>query len=123
MEQIISKELLSEVLGINVMSEIREDDLCEDNILIYWDFFEKRGNEGRNINIYELAHKCKEWAYRYGCEIASYKIQDSSEYRCLIGHNTINFNSKKSGYYADTEPGAIFKACQWVLDNKDKQCF
>ena len=45
------------------------------------------GSEYR-LNIHELAHKCKEWACTY-----KYLLESGS-----------------------TEPEAIFKACQWILD-------
>ena len=62
METSLTNELISEVLNINVQTKIHKDDLCSDNILIYWEF-DGYHNECRNINIYELAHKnLKEWA-------------------------------------------------------------
>jgi hypothetical protein len=68
---------------------------------------------GTYINIYELAHKCKEWlknnvsnsfsgfdnGHRFFCHIENYNIQDR--------------------FYEDTEHEAIFKACQWILDTKE----
>lgn len=118
MRDIISKELLSEVLGKSVKitdktklgifeSELKGTCLKVSNGLSIF-----------TINIHELTYKCKEWAYKYGFEIAAYRVQDSIEYRCLVGHNTINFNGTKSGYYAESEPEAIFKACQWILDSR-----
>ena len=85
-------------------------------------------------NIYELAHKCKEWACKKGYSIISISDFD-------IRHDTIDnydkyyftayinmnlfpeLNKKEYTHLHDinssTEPEAIFKACQWILDNKD----
>ncbi|MEA3280219.1 MAG: hypothetical protein U9Q38_06440, partial [Thermodesulfobacteriota bacterium] len=71
-----------------------------------------------DINIHELAHKCKEWAYSDGIMLQSYLYNDKA--RCDI---------EKFGVFehefqvADTEPESIFKACEWILEQlkqKDK---
>jgi hypothetical protein len=76
-------------------------------------------------NIHELAHKCKEWAKSKNLYIVS-----------MLGSNSESANSKinskcecwvcdltdtiiKEEIYADTEPEAIFKACQWILENNE----
>jgi len=66
-----------------------------------------------SINIYELAHKCKEWALDYVDNIGSGR--DKSKLNvgwCICNNGEIQ-------EYAKTEIEAIFKACQWILDNKD----
>ena len=107
----ISKELLSEVLNVNVQTEIHEDVLCINNILIYWEF-DGYYNECRNINIYELANKCKQWAIKnsYGIsvhtsEISGYIVE-------------INCGFDVTDFHNSSEPEAIFKACQWIMENK-----
>ena len=56
----ISKELLSEVLG--------HDDICNERIiqnkLLYMCKNDGMIDYEYEYNIYELAHKCKEWAYK-----------------------------------------------------------
>lgn len=64
------------------------------------------------INIYELAHKCKEWAIKYIANIGSGYDKDKEFYWCICNNGEFQF-------YADTELQAIFKACQWILDNKE----
>lgn len=63
----ISKELLSEVLGINIGTYYCDDQLYEDKYWVddtqstpylVWNVM----GQWHNIDIYELAHKCKEWA-------------------------------------------------------------
>lgn len=108
----ISKELLSEVLEIKVFAEIREDDDIRNNILVYWEF-DGYGNECRNINIYELAFKCKKWAYSNSNEIISY-TEGAEIYQTQL-------DEKIKTFYGDTEEEAIFKACEWILKNKEQK--
>lgn len=111
----ISKELLNEVLEEEVLS-VRpyiSDDPFYKNVIMW----ECRKNTYDTINIYELAHKCKEWAFSLGCELSSFKANYSGYWFSTIKFvdvmaRPISFNSNK-------EPEAIFKACQWILDNKE----
>lgn len=109
----ISKELLSEVLGINDINLIMfYEDAKEINYTRYANL--TRGSRDEYINIYELAHKCKEWAYNKNYTLASYP-SGKDWYVCRDPH-------KKEPYIgAATEPEAVFLVCQWILDNKDKQ--
>ena len=107
----ISKELLSEVLGFGVYQSIRKDEYAYNDIKLniintelLYDY----------VNIYELAHKCKEWVLKQGYRI----IIDCSKdielgIRILKNGRDIYSNENKS------EQQAIFKACQWILDNKE----
>ena len=100
-----SKELLSEVLNNQVDSFS-----CVNNILhIYF----KNDKQQYFENIYELAHKCKEW------------ILDNSDYEVIINDTTVYLDNSCSllnegGFYfnarfaAETDPESIFKACEWV---------
>ena len=100
----ISKELLSEVLNHTVILEIDID--FEDSKVGYlldnknWYF----------INIYELAHKCKEWAFKQG-------------YSYLGNKGLINIYSKTKTIVAIMDENVVnwfdvyidFKACEWIL--------
>lgn len=112
----ISKELLSEVLGINILTEVSDDDLTENNILIYWEF-DGSGNDCRNINIYELAHKCKEYLYGGVWTYTIVKEDDAVEVRLYNSITRKSFN-----FIEWEEPAAIFKACEWMLEQKAKTC-
>jgi hypothetical protein len=122
----ISKELLSEVL-FNSRVEIKDFGQTRYNNINYSMFCsinERDGthfNEGiegnyyvekkmlyDDINIYELAHKCKEWAYSIG-----YVLNSNSKSYCDVCDTGFI-----TGFEATTEPDAIFKACQWILDNE-----
>lgn len=119
----ISKELLSVVINKKiVVDDISNIELKENTITFiedYWDEDEGSGfYRSHTINIYELAHKCKEWAYTNNFNILTYKISNSECDSFILHKNATNFkNVLKSFYHIDTEHEAIFKACQWILDN------
>ena len=101
----ISKELLSEIMDDKVKS-IR---IMNDTIFIYFE----NNNQEYFIDIYELAYKCKVWAYNN-----SYTLRSQLKvcYCRFPNHNDI----EEKIFKADTEPEAIFKACQWILENRQK---
>lgn len=109
----ISKELLSEVLDRKVVEFIEESWLCSSNTIVY--ILEDDVNEDF-INIYELAHKCKEWAYSKG-----YVIVSMNNFKwCYVNVSNLGGLTLKE-VNSDTEPQAIFKACEWILKNLKKQ--
>ena len=70
----------------------------------------------QSINIYELAHRCKEWAFiNYEFAIISY-MSGEEQWECEIFKRYVG-QSTALGEYTDgmTEPEAIFKACEWIL--------
>ena len=100
-----SKELISEVLSKEVEEEER---FIDSNSLTYV-------NSGiyEDINIYEFAFKCKEWAFDKGFVLKSYKKQGafSGTY-----HYAIDINDKICEWLANTEYEAIFKACEYIME-------
>ena len=132
MNKMISKELLT---------AIRKDEhkvlntdfnyIEEDNKIGY--FLDNR--HWYFINIYELAHKCKEWAFefrfdnkptnnRYYMQRSGYedKFNVEKQKREKLGYMTLTFGclGHTKTFYADTEPEAIFKACEWILTKDSK---
>lgn len=111
----ISKELVSEVLGINYDSiDIR-------NNVLYITYNVKKYFDGniKEINLYEFIHKnCKEWALREEYWLTS-GVQNRNEIAnydglCLIkdfDHELEDF--MKTG---NSECEAIIKACEWILN-------
>ena len=117
----ISKELLSEVLETKVkefaiekneLRYIKASDSNEIPDLIF-------------INIYELAHKCKEWAMNKGYQIIS-GLSDEPAYRKQYekAYAKINYYTEdkignrvyKDIYFmANTEVEAVIKASEYVL--------
>lgn len=68
-----------------------------------------------SINIYELANKCKEWVAHKGYILT---VETSmTQNLCLISLDKIS----QVYYGSETEPEAVFKATQWVLENDSKQ--
>ena len=109
----VSKELLSEVLNDYKLIDNIEDDFWISGVNLGY----KQKEVASFINIYELAHKCKEWALEKGHILLSWEANPVSGVECYCKSNNIN----RYPFKADTEPGAIFKACQYILDNKGKQ--
>ena len=77
-------------------------------------------------NIYEFAHKCKEWAYtnKYRLSSGQHRLNTKQEhyinnqiasYFCSVYYITNDDSDIQID--ANTEPEAIFKACQWILEN------
>ena len=120
----ISKELLSELYNFDVKDFVKlgtDDVTCE----VRFNGL-KNGLKYKIVNIYELAHQGKEWAIELGyclrscihdngsnerfysiCEVLTPSYESCSLFDIL--HKTTE---------ANTEIEAIFKACQWILDNK-----
>ena len=121
----IIKELLSEVLEVEIIDFniignklnyiIPNYETEEDGDLIYIDL-------GQNINIYEFAFKCKEWALIKGYIIDSLiRGYCSGKAICFVyvddWQSEFSENCLKS-FTEDTEIEAIIKACEWILENK-----
>lgn len=126
MSEIISKELFIEVMGNgfdNIKCILKDSDesykicdeeLGESEVLIVFDSIGY--SSYMKMDIYKIAHKCKLKALDYGYEIVEYKdkikIHDLNSINIdvikSLDQNTINF-----------EPYRVFKAFQWVLDNKE----
>ena len=98
----ISKELLSEVLDI----EIKEIGKLVEGILLSFRYPTHWGY----CNIYELAHKCKEWAISKGWVL--HEVRNLKEY---IIYFSGDFREPSNDFRADTEHEAIFQACEWIL--------
>lgn len=113
----ISTALLSEVLGVNVVNE--PEVLKDFPSFVYYDV-DFKDNTVR-LNIYELAHKCKEWAKSNEYSINSgNRLDDTSRYDVVCVHKDTDIEEWDdffSGMFG-TEPEAIFKACEYILEQK-----
>lgn len=114
----ISKELLSEVLKDN---DILHFDFSEGDTILYYandPIQQFLDTPYHKINIYELAHKCKEWAFDTSyLSIIVFKMNDDL-YKCEIAdiRDSIGVWSTKYSFKAESEQYAVFEACQWILD-------
>ena len=109
MSEVISKELLTYVLNRHVVS-------VSENIKIreYGPCISYQGRRfSYDINIHELAHKCKEWAWENG-----YELVESLEEAYLIDMRNSNVASSVLNQNDLTSPERVFKLCQWILENK-----
>ena len=119
----ISKELLSEVLGEKV-DEIGK--VIDTTILAF-----RYSTHWSGINIYELAHKCKEWASAKDILIDvhmqnanSFSVSVNTKQKHTIPtscYGVYEYYYKHSFAYsieASTEPEAIFKAAEWIRRQK-----
>lgn len=124
MKTLPSKELLSEVFNTAIMPQenipnkvIRLDG----NEIIFFTKDQKWGGDSAHrINIYELAHKCKEWAWNNnnGINLSS-ELTYCSFWRGYKDEIGVDRAIQKT-FYADTEPEAIFKACEWIMEQLNK---
>ena len=112
----ISKELLSEVLNVDVKDIYGLGASCSISASEL-SYSVHRNGDLNIINIHELAHKCKEWA-------VSVKHGINSSVDGFSKDETNGFSSVYlmddpdkilQDFYAYTEPEAIFKACEWIL--------
>lgn len=120
----INKELLSKVLDNEVPYQVKVHKIIiKNNSLNY--FYNSKDSVGglfeanEYINIYELAHKCKEWAFnkdKYKW-LFSYKAFTKCHCDIVDNHNRKYIFVSFAG---NNEPEAIFKACQWILDKDSK---
>ena len=106
----ISKELLSAVLG---RSELWYKNIAINGTDVMWISPETV----TGINIYELAHQCKEWALNNGYEL----VINSTDIRIEFIKNKL-----ECAYTIDEllgknyDPNRIFKACEWILKERMK---
>lgn len=119
-KKIVSNELFSKVLNIEDFDSNKMVYLLKDwNQLVY-----TKQEEEFSINIYEFLNKCKEFIVdnQYVLRI-TYVLY--SKTRKLSNVEIILYKNKEheADYYdmdSKTEIEAVIKACEWVLDNKDK---
>lgn len=124
----ISKELLSEVLGIHtiLMNPIIEPG---NNIgyLVYGsqNTLEEVRRNHKQINIYEFTFKCKEWAMNKGYQIISglsdepaHRRSDEKAYAKINHYSGDSIDNLKCKYKiitANSEVEVVIKASEYVL--------
>jgi len=110
MVTILSKEVLSEVLGVEAKI-----------IKIYNDeFWIELGEEDEKMyNMYQLAHLCKVWAYRVNEYSIESGCDNCSGWAYIRDRNSCSDDQAIERVIADTEVEAIFKATMWIY-NKEK---
>lgn len=116
----ISKELLSEVFNCKVIKNEKRgacnitdklNKIGKYQAILFKDLYyheeENRKVKNMTIDIYELAHKCKEWALSKGCEIV------------FMADATKIYKNKYEVYnVTNVAPYCLenfFEACEWTL--------
>lgn len=107
----IRKELLSEVLG-KVVLDVEHELINSFNEVGYSDEYDMPFR----INVYELAHNCKEYAMKHDYCLNSFTDYNGTWFS--YANNIIDGIAKQ--FSAETEYEAIFKACQFILDEQDQ---
>ena len=113
----ISKKLIKNVLVKE--TENLSDDFTfniKDNYILFVD----EGESQFEVNIYEFAFKCKEWALNKG-----YTIESHTNRSCLSGNNYEYFSIAKifketssmriNTIEENTEIESTIQACKWIL--------
>lgn len=112
----ITKELLGEVLGVDIRKI--NYSILDGNLYYYKTFIKCKSK----INIHELEHKFKEWAFdNFYLSIIVFKINDDL-YKCEIADikDSLGEWNTKHSFKIETEIEAVIKACQWIF-NKNRR--
>lgn len=113
----ISKELLSEVLNLN----ITYIECCNNSIVYKISVYDRE----EEINIYEFVFKCKEWAFSKGYIISSGLtpvLGVNKDGWAEVFSSSTPLDGKLHTFKQLSEPEAVFKACEWILKHKENQC-
>ena len=116
----ISKELLSQIENLDIFSV---EFLDKENIIhICGNYKDTEIHTEYSINIHELAFKCKAWALTKEFELHS-KLEYDNKGMCNIErfkvHPGMSYREIIKYTYSDSEPEAIFKACEWILEQEE----
>ena len=124
----ISKELLSAVLNIenitHVVKKTRKLHMYNagehvgksKNVVYGVCVANECGYTTYDINIYELAHKCKKWAFNKGYYLSSYydsPLMHGCEVQRIASDPKLPL---LLDIESESEPEAIFEACEWILN-------
>ena len=112
----ISKELLQCLNKHLTIDEVISNDKNRIDNNIYWSV--KEIDILQSKNIYELAYKCKEWAFKKNYTIVD-GIDGIGEDICYI--MKISGYSLESCYEQGKNYHNVFKACEWILENLNEK--
>jgi len=116
MKDVISKEVLGEVLGLKIWKIVG----CDFNTLRYC-IYPNKGDDPSEytfpINIHDLAHKCIVYAWNEMYDISPRVM--GTEIVCLKTGYQLHIVQREDLENPKLfDPRFTFKACQWLLDNK-----
>ena len=123
----ISKELFEAVMSVKVTTELsishyyNEINGCEEDdlILINYNFIW--------VPLDTFFFKCKEWAWSKAVHVNI--VRNESGFKAVLEHRFgMDFDGLLESYAEEvvqcmnpSEQQAVFNACQWILENKDKR--
>ena len=116
MKDVISKELLSKVLGLKVWKVLE----CDTNTLRYCICPNKDADPSEyifSINIHELTHKCIIYAWGEMYDISP-RVMGAVIYAQMTIYQLHIVQREDLENPKPFDPRFTFKACQWLLDNK-----
>lgn len=121
LEKIITKELLRRVLPKETqnLSDSFSFTINEDYIE-----FSDDGEMQFEYCIYKFAFKCKEWAFnngRYVLESKSYSVKNYKFTKGAFCYTHFPMDGMGNSHWANTEVEAIFKACEWILNEVNEK--
>ena len=116
----ISKELLSEVLGVKITKVCDEKEFGHRDNIMQWKYDNTlklsdgnmvvaRDNGHKSMNIYELAHKCKKWALTKG-----YIVDERGVNIFVLTSDGIDV--VWSSYGEPFCPHRVFEPCEWIME-------
>ena len=120
----ISKELLSEILKLEVVKHSLFNKSSSSFNITYMQSEDSLKSSWMPINIYEFTFKCKEWAINKGYQIISglsdepaYREQDEKAYAKVLWYegDDIHREYKDMYFMTNTEVEAVIKASEYVL--------
>ena len=110
----ISKKLFEAVMSVGLYDELYIDNYFDEYNGVEIEDWQIIKYNNTWIPLDTFVFKCKEWALK----------QEYNIWSDCIGNITIqdeNFDTVDASISNKSEQQAVFDACQWILDNKDKQ--
>ena len=120
----ISKELLSEVLKLEVVKHSLFNKLNNSFNITYMPSEDSLRSRWMPINICEFAFMCKEWAFRQGYIISSGLtpvLGVNKDGWAEVFSSSTPLDGKLHTFKQLSEIEAVFKACEWILESKDNK--
>ena len=121
----ISKKLLSEVLKLEVVKHSLFNKSNKSFNITYMPSEDSIKSSWMPININDFFFDCKEWAFSKGYIISSGLtpvLGVSKDGWAEVFSSSTPLNGKLHTFKQLSEPEAVFKACEWILEYKVNQC-
>ena len=120
----ISKELLSEVLKLEVVKHSLYNELHKSFNITYMQSEDSLKSSWMPINVYEFTFKCKEWAFSKGYIVSSGLtpvLGVNKDGWAEVFNSSTPLDGKLHTFKQLSEIEAVFKACEWILESKDNK--